>query len=244
MCLPQTRSFGRQLFVALKHLHACEHVHADLKPDNILIGGDKRNLLKVCDFGTAIPFWQLGDYKATRYVQARYYRSPEVVLGLPLSPAMDIWSAACVLFEIFTGTFAFGGASNLEVVRGWVSTLGPVPTRLLRAASFRDLFFLPGRDVVRPPAVVDDAAPPTRMHADVKTRLTAAAVKGKVRSVKAKHPRNAGKIEAARALNAAEAADVACLADLLASLLVFDPAKRLTAEQALRHPFFRQDAKA
>jgi hypothetical protein len=48
----QVRSFGKQLFVALMHLHQCEYVHADLKPDNILVGGEKRSLLKVCVQGS------------------------------------------------------------------------------------------------------------------------------------------------------------------------------------------------
>ncbi len=44
----QVRSYGRQLFVALNHMHKNRYVHSDVKPDNILIGGEKRTLLKVC----------------------------------------------------------------------------------------------------------------------------------------------------------------------------------------------------
>ena len=102
---------------------------ADLKPDNILIGGDKRSLLKVCDFGNAIPYWELSEYKATPYLQSPFYRAPEVILGYARTAAMDVWSAGCVLFEVFTGTFCFTGSCNRDIlwsmqeVRARVSTV-------------------------------------------------------------------------------------------------------------------------
>lgn len=242
VCLVQVRHFGRQLFVALRHLHACDHVHADLKPDNILIGGEKRNLLKLCDFGTAVPFWELPEYKATRYMQSRFYRAPEVLLGTERSAAMDIWSAGCVLFELASGQFAFTGDSNLELLRSMTTVLGPVPARVVRAAPFRDAYYMPGRDILLPPAAT--ATNTSQVVApgvsDVKARLTAAVTRSRVRAVKAKHPRNAAKIEAARSLNEGDRADIALMSDFLERVFVFEPSKRLTAEQALRHEFLRE----
>ena len=247
----QTRAFGRQLFVALRHLHACEHIHADIKPDNILIGGEKRNLLKLGDFGTAIPLWEAAEYKASRYIQSRYYRAPEVPLGFTRTPAMDVWSAGCVLFELYTGQFVFYGDNNLEMLRSMATVLGPIPPRIARSSPNRHMYFLPDRDVLMPPPVsaadeskgAGSGAAPQLVgpgFTDIRSRLTRAAVKGKVRAVKAKHPRNAAKIEAARTLTDAEKADIACLADLLEKIFVYDAGKRFSAEQALRHDFFRE----
>jgi serine/threonine-protein kinase PRP4 len=241
LSMAAVRSFGKQLLVALRHLHSLKHVHADVKPDNILVGGgDKRNLLKLCDFGTAVPFHELAEYKETRYMQSRFYRAPEIPLGLPRTSAMDIWSAGCVLFEVFTGHFAFQGNDNLELLRSIVKTLGPIPSRFVRASPFRDQYFLPDRDVLLPAPVSDDgvASGHSMGPSDLKSRLMQAAIKGKVRAVKAKHPRNPAKIEAARSLLPVEAKEVALLVDLLEKILCYDPVKRFTADQALRHEFF------
>lgn len=38
------------------------------------------------------------------YIQSRYYRAPEVILGLRYSTLIDVWSLGCVLAELYTGT--------------------------------------------------------------------------------------------------------------------------------------------
>ena len=45
------------------------------------------------------------------YVQSRAYRAPEVVLGLPYSPKVDMWSLGCILMELFTGKLLFDNRS-------------------------------------------------------------------------------------------------------------------------------------
>ena len=64
------RIYGRQLFVALRYLERLNIMHADLKPDNILVN-DKYNLLKVCDFGSAS---NGDDNEITPYLVSRFYR--------------------------------------------------------------------------------------------------------------------------------------------------------------------------
>ncbi len=76
--------------------------------------------VQLCDFGTAIPFWELSSYSATPYLVSRYYRAPEVVLGYSRSAAMDVWSAGCVLFELFTGTFCFRGDDNRGILESMI----------------------------------------------------------------------------------------------------------------------------
>ena len=59
-------------------MRACAVLHADIKPDNILCDASQR-LVKICDFGSAM---LAGDNEVTPYLVSRFYRSPEVMLGL------------------------------------------------------------------------------------------------------------------------------------------------------------------
>lgn len=71
--------YTAQLLVALKHLKNNKILHADIKPDNILVN-EKFSRVKLCDFGSAM---RQGDVEVTPYLVSRFYRSPEVILGLP-----------------------------------------------------------------------------------------------------------------------------------------------------------------
>lgn len=73
------RSYAFQMFIAMTHLKKNRLIHADLKPDNLLISEDTKTL-KMCDFGTALSVEENGIIK---YIQSRYYRAPEVLLGYP-----------------------------------------------------------------------------------------------------------------------------------------------------------------
>ena len=70
--------YAKQMLVSLHHLKNCGVLHADIKPDNILVN-KKRNIVKLCDFGSAM---LSGDNELTPYLVSRFYRAPEVILGL------------------------------------------------------------------------------------------------------------------------------------------------------------------
>jgi serine/threonine protein kinase len=96
--------YARDLVVALRHLQKKGVVHADFKPDNILMA-ENRGCVKLCDFGTA--FLQK-DMKINADVGSRFYRPPEAILGLPITAATDTWSLGVVLFElVFFFSFFF-----------------------------------------------------------------------------------------------------------------------------------------
>lgn len=77
--LDAVKVYGYQLFTALKHIHSINIIHADLKPDNILVNEEK-NSIQLADFGSAI--FTDGANEVTPYLVSRYYRAPEVILGL------------------------------------------------------------------------------------------------------------------------------------------------------------------
>ncbi|CAH8282645.1 unnamed protein product [Eruca vesicaria subsp. sativa] len=86
--LPAVRSYSKQLFIALKHLKSCGVLHCDIKPDNMLVNENKY-VLKLYDFGNAV---FAGKNEVTPYLISRFYRSPEIILGLAYDHPLDIWS--------------------------------------------------------------------------------------------------------------------------------------------------------
>ena len=74
-----------------------------VKPDNILCHHDNKKV-KICDFGTAL---HIDEANLVEYMQSRFYRAPEIILGCPFDCAIDMWSAACTIFELYTGKIMF-----------------------------------------------------------------------------------------------------------------------------------------
>lgn len=70
------RIYTQQLLLAMSLLKRCNVVHADIKPDNILVN-EKMNVLKLCDLGSA---FDAGDCEITPYLVSRFYRAPEISL--------------------------------------------------------------------------------------------------------------------------------------------------------------------
>jgi len=112
--------FTAQLLVALKHLKMNKLLHADIKPDNILVN-EKFSRVKLCDFGSAMENWRT---EITPYVCSRFYRPPEVILGLNYSYGMDIWSLGCVIYEMFTGHYLFPGRTNNAMLKHMMDVKG------------------------------------------------------------------------------------------------------------------------
>ena len=102
------KHLGRQLFEGLSHLHRRGVLHRDIKAANILVSNQGQ--LKLADFGLARFYSKRGKLDYTNRVITIWYRSPELLLGeTQYGPAVDIWSAACVMIEIFTRHAIFPG---------------------------------------------------------------------------------------------------------------------------------------
>lgn len=102
------KHLGKQLFEGLNYLHRRGVLHRDIKAANILVSSTGQ--LKLADFGLARFFAKRGKPDYTNRVITIWYRSPELLLGeTQYGPAVDIWSAACVMIEIFTRHAIFPG---------------------------------------------------------------------------------------------------------------------------------------
>jgi serine/threonine protein kinase len=51
-----------------------------------------------------------------QYIQSRFYRSPEVILGVPYTEKIDVWSVGCMLVELYTGAPLFSGRDEQDQV--------------------------------------------------------------------------------------------------------------------------------
>ena len=214
------QAYATQLLIALKHLRNCGVLHADIKPDNILVN-DRHNLLKLADFGSAMFD---GDNEITPYLVSRFYRAPEIILGLPYSHPLDMWSVGCVLYELYMGAMAFPGRTNNEMLKLMMEVKGPFPRKMVRRAAFRERHF-------------DHELTFGVIEADA---LTQRDVRRLIRDTKPTRDLPVILGAASKALSDADRRKVAHLADLLDKMWVLDPAHRITVAQALVHPFIKE----
>lgn len=99
-------------------------IHCDLKPENILLRSRHSSRIKVIDFGSAC----YDTEKVHSYIQSRFYRSPEVILGAEYGCAIDMWSFGCIMSELHTGRPIFPGRNEQEQLTYCMEVLG-VPSR-------------------------------------------------------------------------------------------------------------------
>jgi len=97
-----------QILKALKYMKSYEIVHCDLKPENILLWKANKPHIKIIDFGSSC----FEKEKVYTYIQSRYYRAPEVILGISYTTAIDMWSVGCIIYELFTGFPLFAGENE------------------------------------------------------------------------------------------------------------------------------------
>jgi serine/threonine-protein kinase len=108
----EAREIMSGVLAAVERAHASGVVHGDLKPGNVFIGSHGP---KVGDFGVARI---LGQETGTTTVAATpTFAAPEVLRGERASPASDVYSAACLTYELLTGRAPYDGASGWEVAQ-------------------------------------------------------------------------------------------------------------------------------
>ncbi|KAL7739996.1 hypothetical protein ACLKA6_007503 [Drosophila palustris] len=131
------RRFCNSIVKCLRLLYKENIIHCDLKPENILLKQRGSSSIKVIDFGSSCYV----DRKIYTYIQSRFYRSPEVILGLQYGTAIDMWSLGCILAELYTGFPLFPGENEVEQLACIMEVLGLPPKVLISVARRRRLFF-------------------------------------------------------------------------------------------------------
>ncbi|KAG0474245.1 hypothetical protein HPP92_013931 [Vanilla planifolia] len=241
------RQFSSQILHALVIVKDAGIIHCDLKPENILMTSSIGPDIKIIDFGSAC----LEGRTVYSYIQSRYYRSPEVLLGYPYTTAIDMWSFGCIVAELFLGLPLFAGASEYDLLQRMVEILGgQPPDDLLRDAQHTNKFFKYVGSIYRVHDEETSSAASSSYRVltaeEYEVRECKKPVIGKryfnyvkLEDIIAKYPhRNTLSEEEVTK----EIVDRLKLVDFLRGLVEFDPAKRWSPLQASRHPFVTGEA--
>ncbi|KAG8461792.1 hypothetical protein KFE25_001410 [Diacronema lutheri] len=226
MALARVRSLAACALLGAAFVHATGLVHADLKPDNLMLElppppdgagagvgagwwcGAPYERCTLIDFASACTPAEAAACCADGELVTLRYRPPELLYGrtaAPVSTAIDIWSLACALFELACGEPLFAARSVAQLALQIGALLGRPPPSYDRAA----------RAALLARAV--SGCEPTRPRAAVVLALCRRLLRGG-------HSRRA-------------ACELAQLSDLLASMLAYEPDERPSARAALLSPF-------
>lgn len=191
-----TRYFIYNILCGIYGIHSANILHRDLTPSNILLDEDVN--IKICDFGLARGLEE-NHKMSTPYVVARWYRSPELLLGYEsANKPLDMWSVGCIMAE------------------------------LIQEPNRRPLF--PGESVLGQVKLILDFCGKQNKE-DVKGVRNAVTY---VMNIGKKEKEEIGDHPKFKHIK-----DKNCL-DLLDKLLQFNPDKRITVEEALHHPYFKE----
>eukprot|EP00928_Gymnodinium_smaydae_P073408 TRINITY_DN56615_c0_g1_i1.p1 TRINITY_DN56615_c0_g1~~TRINITY_DN56615_c0_g1_i1.p1 ORF type:complete len:465 (-),score=82.56 TRINITY_DN56615_c0_g1_i1:16-1374(-) len=238
MTLSAVKSFTQQLLVGLNHMHRCNILHGDVKPDNILID-EKLKLVRFCDLGSAV---QTKDVAVNLYLASRFYRPPEAILGLEYGYSADTWSLGCTLFELFTGKVLFKSTSNNDHLKVVMELRGKVTRSMVkRAAVYVDF---KGNKMAEWKKHFTDELDFKHVVLDPHTKqettkiITNLKVKRSIKDLVMERVGTA-KRQSTALQDQQNVKKAVQFADLLELMLPLDPEKRLRLEDALGHEFLK-----
>ncbi|KAK1154612.1 dual specificity protein kinase CLK2-like isoform X1 [Acipenser oxyrinchus oxyrinchus] len=242
--LHQVRHMAYQLCLAVKFLHDNKLTHTDLKPENILfVNSDytitynvekaspqffnlpkrdertvKNTAVRVVDFGSAT----FDHEHHSTIVSTRHYRAPEVILELGWTQPCDVWSIGSIVFEYYLGITLFQTHDNREHLAMMERILGPIPSRMIRKTRQGAALI-----IIIIIIIINNIAQKYFYHGRLDWDENSSA---------GRYVRD--NCKPLRRYMLSEAEDHHLLFDLIESMLEFEPSKRLSLADSLKHPFF------
>ncbi|OLY84740.1 Dual specificity protein kinase lkh1 [Smittium mucronatum] len=224
--LSDVQKISFQIIKSIFFIHSLNLIHTDLKPENILLVDDsftvqtlaQRSQLKllnsvdtqIIDFGSAV----FDNEYHPKIVSTRHYRAPEIILELGWSYPCDMWSIGCILVELLTGEALFQTHENSEhlaMIEKFICA--PPPSHMIESMDprLRSEFYDSSNCLLYP---------------NFSTPKNSSARLNKIRSIY-------------DIMGVSNTYPMRSLVDLIYRLLQFDPELRISADEALKHEFFR-----
>ncbi|ORZ15259.1 kinase-like domain-containing protein [Absidia repens] len=222
--LRQIQQLAKQIFTSVGFLHRLKLVHTDLKPENILLVDTEaqgKSLAKSAPVVLKSTEIRLIDFGSATFeqeyhsavVSTRHYRAPEIILALGWSYPCDIWSIGCMLVEFLTGDALFQTHDNLEHLAMMEAVIGQIPSRMIYKSMMNKQNYFEKSKLRYP---------------------TSKTTQQSINYVKSLHTLD-------EIVSPALSTERAQLLDLLKQIFTYDPHSRITASEALRHPFFQHN---
>lgn len=236
--------FTKQMLDSLCVLKDSKLIHCDLKPENILLCSLDKPDIKIVDFGSSC------DETKTiyTYIQSRFYRAPEVILGIPYSSSIDMWSFGCIIAELFLGIPIFPGASEYNQITRIINTLNYPPNWMLEMGKNTSKFLRKNETYENKDIDAHDSISESKFHLKSLEEFSQDFPNAneqpskqyfkwnKLRDIikNYKIPKN---IQHSSELIEHEMQNRECLIHFLSGILNLNPLERWTPQQASLHPF-------
>mmetsp|Transcript_10736 Transcript_10736/g.30444 ORF Transcript_10736/g.30444 Transcript_10736/m.30444 type:complete len:319 (+) Transcript_10736:3-959(+) len=136
--LGNVRKIARQCLEALVYISSLGIIHCDIKPENIMVADRENVRIKVIDFGSSC----FTTDRLSSYIQSRFYRAPEVILGCNYDHRIDVWSLGACIAEICTGDVLFESSTTTGLLATIVGVLGPFSRSMVRRGRFSSKWLL------------------------------------------------------------------------------------------------------
>ncbi|CAB1436027.1 unnamed protein product [Pleuronectes platessa] len=238
--LSEIQAITKQLLVSLTALKSLNLVHADIKPNNIMLVDEQRqpSKVKLIDFGLAT---RVSELETGRNCQIIGFRAPEVMLGLPLNEAMDMWALGCIVAYLYLGTCLYKlGTCKYQAMKNLVQINGQPNDNLLNSGRYTNVFFTKTKYIkkelwsLKEHCCCKECAVP-----GMKRTKSSQSSKGSPASSTIQKPAQFASLDdiVVTRPGAAKNEDTQAFLSLLKQMLHLDAKKRIDPSEALQHPF-------